>query len=290
MPNKLSDVELDEISLVDRPANQKSRVVLFKRAGACTPEEEAHFKKVIRQEGSKWKLYSKDSKKELGEFDSREDAIARERQIQYFKHVKKMEDDAEEITKVKGVKFVIGFKEEGGSEIQSVLFDSEVWDVKDAKQWLKDHDMAVPEVDETSNYLRFRQKDPGGYKRMRIIVPGTKEVAKQSNFLSPADSYYSLMDALSRLVHEKYSPSARNGADPTQLVSLAVVKEIFPQACVIVLPDGALLKVAWEKDSTGKITLGNDIPVEMIYREIKKIADEVMARRVLTLRARTLCL
>lgn len=40
---------------------------------------------VIRYEGGKWVLYSRDGKKKLGEFDTKEAAVKRERQIQFFK-------------------------------------------------------------------------------------------------------------------------------------------------------------------------------------------------------------
>ena len=77
--------------------------------------------------------------------------------------------------KTKGIKFVIGFKEKGGSEVQSVIFDSKLWTETDAKQWLKDNDFTGLEVDETENSLRFRQKDPGQYVRMRTITAGEKK-------------------------------------------------------------------------------------------------------------------
>lgn len=87
-------------------------------------------------------------------------------------------DGLEDISKVEGVKFVIGFKEEGGSEIQSVIFDGEKWNEEKAKKWLKDHDLSHGKVDETSTgTLRFRQKEPSEFKRFRIVVPGEKKAA-----------------------------------------------------------------------------------------------------------------
>jgi hypothetical protein len=41
---------------------------------------------VIRKEGSYYILYSHDKSKKLGKFRSRKAALARERQIQFFKH------------------------------------------------------------------------------------------------------------------------------------------------------------------------------------------------------------
>ena len=43
---------------------------------------------MIRKEGGKYRLYSKDGSKKLGEFDSEKAAIKREQQINYFKHKK----------------------------------------------------------------------------------------------------------------------------------------------------------------------------------------------------------
>ena len=48
----------------------------------------SEVQEMLRHEGSKWVLYSKDGSKKLGEFDTKEDALERERQIQYFKHAK----------------------------------------------------------------------------------------------------------------------------------------------------------------------------------------------------------
>ncbi|HLC67903.1 MAG TPA: hypothetical protein VJI12_03395 [archaeon] len=44
---------------------------------------------VIAKKGSQYILYSKDRTKVLGKFRSRKAAIARERQIQFFKHMKR---------------------------------------------------------------------------------------------------------------------------------------------------------------------------------------------------------
>jgi len=38
---------------------------------------------------NKWRLYSKDLSKNLGTFDSKEEAVKHERQVQYFKHKKR---------------------------------------------------------------------------------------------------------------------------------------------------------------------------------------------------------
>lgn len=44
---------------------------------------------VLKHEGRKWVLYSKSTGRRLGIFSSKEKAIKRERQIQFFKHMKR---------------------------------------------------------------------------------------------------------------------------------------------------------------------------------------------------------
>ena len=44
---------------------------------------------MIKKEGYKWILYSRDGKKKLGEFRSKKDALKRERQIIDVKNVRK---------------------------------------------------------------------------------------------------------------------------------------------------------------------------------------------------------
>ena len=46
------------------------------------------------------------------------------------------------------------------SVIQSIIFNKQKWNIKDAKSWLKDHDYKSPKVDEAANFLRFRQTKP----------------------------------------------------------------------------------------------------------------------------------
>jgi len=44
---------------------------------------------VIKKQKSKWILYTRDGKKKLGEFKTKKAALKRERQIQFFKRMKK---------------------------------------------------------------------------------------------------------------------------------------------------------------------------------------------------------
>ena len=44
---------------------------------------------VIKKKGYKWVLYTKDGKKVLGTFKTKKDALKRERQIIYFKNLRR---------------------------------------------------------------------------------------------------------------------------------------------------------------------------------------------------------
>jgi hypothetical protein len=47
-----------------------------------------------------------------------------------------------------------------GSTVQSIIFDRDVWEAREAKQWLREHGYSAPKVDRKPNVLRFRQHDP----------------------------------------------------------------------------------------------------------------------------------
>jgi hypothetical protein len=82
-----TDVNMPFVLKYD-PKNQEIDLVaktVMRKKGFKTPDPEFTVE-MLKYEGSKWVLYSKDGSKKLGEFDTKEDALKRERQIQYFKH------------------------------------------------------------------------------------------------------------------------------------------------------------------------------------------------------------
>jgi len=48
-----------------------------------------NIRMVIAKHGYQWILYTKDRKRILGKFRTKKEAVKRERQIQFFKHMKK---------------------------------------------------------------------------------------------------------------------------------------------------------------------------------------------------------
>ncbi len=230
MPQKLSEVTLDEVSLVDDPANQKSKVMLVKRHGETEDDVDKKDK---------------------------DDATCKGK-------------GCAEIEKAPaGVKFVIGFPEEGGSEVQSVIFDSGKWDANAARKWLKDHDMVSEKIDETENTLRFRQKDPSGFQRFRVIQPG-KQVSKA---LKAKDSWQRMQNAVERAVREKFSPKTDANSMGMAMPMGVWVRDFFEDS-VIFDKEGGIFRVDYEVeyDDQGelKIKLDNPVPVEVVYQDIKK--------------------
>src|SRR5574343_89701 len=59
------------------------------------------------------------------------------------------------------------FEQADGSEVQTVIFNKRDWNAQRARAWLQSHDMRSDKMDETSESLRFRQREPGEFKRMR---------------------------------------------------------------------------------------------------------------------------
>lgn len=237
--NKLSSVELDEVSLVDSGANQHAKVVLMKRN------------------------------------DSADDV------------------DVDKAAPA-GIQMNIGFKDEGGSEVQSVIFDNKLWDAERARKWLKDHDMVSEKADETANTLRFRQKDPAGFKRFRVITPG-KAVSKA---LKAKDSFQRLSNVVDAALREEFANRSKDKMDGP--VTGIWIRDFYKDSAVFD-QDGQTYRVDYSVDrdeNSGelKVTLGDKVPVEVVYQDVKKsdepppVVDEFpdipdeLKRRVLKMR------
>jgi len=209
MPTVLSEVTLDEVSLVDKPANQHSKILLLKRDG--------------------------------GSVLSKAPA---------------------------GVQFNIGFKEDGGSEIQSVVFDAQHWDEERAKKWLADHNLTSEKLDKTPNTLRFRQHDPEGYVRFRMIKPGaqiTKALA-----LHAEDSLQRTMALVSEAIREKFSKNPENRSEPAMLESFIFIRDFYEDQ-VVFEQGGECYRVEYEivdlPDGGTRVELSEKIPVSIVYQD-----------------------
>jgi len=63
-------------------------------------------------------------------------------------------------------------------KVQSVLISSDVYNLKEAKSWIRKHDFKETfygkGVERTENYFRFRQAAPGRFKEGSFV---TKEIS-----------------------------------------------------------------------------------------------------------------
>ncbi len=271
MPQKLSDVELDEVSLVDNGANQKAKVVLMKRDaqpdGAC--------------KGTKMPCDACKGTGKVGN-DICKDCAGKGELMKCGDTVHKLDETCkacDEVAKAPaGIKFNIGFPEEGGSEVQSVIFDSANWDKAKAVQWLKDHEMESGKVDETTNTLRFRQKDPAGFKRFRVITPG----ANVGKALKAAESFNRLQNLVDMELREEFQTSGKDAmGNPVpkgdggmlSASSYVWIRDLFKDS-VIFDQDGQTFRAEYsvERDSDGElaVTFDTPVPVEVVYQDVKK--------------------
>lgn len=172
-----------------------------------------------------------------------------------------------------GIQFNIGFPEGGGgSEVQSVIFDSKLWDAERAKKWLKDHDMVSEKVDETANTLRFRQKDPAGFKRFRVITPG-KAVSKA---LKAKDSFQRVSSVVEQAIRDEFFPP--KGHKDAGMAMPLWIRDLYKDSAVFD-QDGQTYRVDYSVDrdeNSGelKVTLGDKVPVEVVYQDVKKSDDD----------------
>jgi hypothetical protein len=67
-----------------------------------------------------------------------------------------------------------------GTEVQTLIFDKDVFSEKEAKSWAKKHNMKYGYVDEKENTYRIRQEEPSEFKdesfRTINITEGVKAV------------------------------------------------------------------------------------------------------------------
>lgn len=83
MATRLKDLAPIEVSLSSSPKNGERKFLLQKGGDAPVLLE-----KVIKHEDGKWVLYTADGARKLGSYDSEEAAVARERQVNHFQHVR----------------------------------------------------------------------------------------------------------------------------------------------------------------------------------------------------------
>jgi len=269
----LSDIDLDEVSLVDEPANQFAKVVLSKKADKyvckmmdCPMGGALGSGEVCKHKDCPGKV----NMSKCGTSPCQACAEkACDTHMNYSEEVEKAPS---------GIQFNVGFKDGGGSEVQSVVFDSSKWDAAKAKKWLEDHTMHADKVDETENTLRFRQHDPADYSKFRMISPG-KQVSKA---LRAKQSFSEVQNVITSAVRAKFElPKPKAGAYPSTPSNLLYIRDLYKDSAVFDL-DGQVYRTDYSvsrNDSTGEmeVNLSDKVPVEIVYQDIvtKKEPDPV---------------
>jgi len=54
------------------------------------------------------------------------------------------------------------------SHIQSILLDRDIFTLKQAENWIKEHGFKLKKLDITVHYYRFRQLEPSMFKYLRM--------------------------------------------------------------------------------------------------------------------------
>lgn len=286
MPQELKNVELDEVSLVDTPASPGAKVVLMKRGKSLststveTPRDRTWLSTRIKpKQSNDYRDPMDATQSSMGKDAGTPTAPASPSSApvvsgptQSQVHVNRPGGDKKKMSKVAGVKFTIGFPKQGngGSQIQSVIFDSKTWDKDKAAAWLKDHDMKGGSPDETENTLRYRQEDPGKFARFRVITPGAKtakSLAAIKKQLNTEDSWNVIQSLVGNALREKMGEGENtNTAGPSSYGPW--VKDFFDDY-VIYDQDGQTYRCGYtiREDPTGEniVEFENPEPVDTFY-------------------------
>ncbi len=252
MPQKLSAVELDEVSLVDAGANQKAKVVLMKRHDPTQPDEAC--------KGTEMPCEAcKGTGKVMEE-------VCKE-----CSGTGKVTKCSEPPKVAKGVRLNIGFPEDGGPEVESVIFGKQ-WDEEKAVAWLKGNGMASNKVVKTDTELRYSQADAAGFQRFRVITPG----ANVGKSLAASQSFSRLQSLVDAAVREKFQDTSNKDAIGPSYIW---IKDLF-QDSVIFDQNGQTFRCDYTVDrdpATDEITveLSEPVPVEVVYQDVgEETVDE----------------
>ena len=127
-------------------------------------------------------------------------------------------------------------------------------------------------VDETTNTLRFRQQDPENFTRFRVIVPG----AQASKALRSSESLQRMQGVVDAVLRERYQKKNEAG----MLYAPVWIRDFYKDN-VVFDHEGQTYRSDYEitRDNGGEMqcTLGDAIPVEVVYQDVKKVDDTDVA-------------
>jgi len=71
-----------------------------------------------------------------------------------------------------GIRIIIGFKKEGGSEVQAYRFDKEKWDEKKIKNWLEEHKIEYKEIEKPKEVEKMELENTKDLQDILIFPKG----------------------------------------------------------------------------------------------------------------------
>lgn len=112
--------------------------------------------------------------------DSWNNAVERVAKVAHAEAVKKKYGSGAAANPADGIQFVLGITRHdrgpkgGVTQIQSVMFDKDLWTRERAAAWLKAHDLRSGDSESQANFWRFRQLDPADFEEFRVIGAGAR--------------------------------------------------------------------------------------------------------------------
>jgi hypothetical protein len=173
----------------------------------------------------------------------------------------------EETTPLEGVQFRVGFHKDG-NDIQSVVFNKAHWTPETAQAWLQNHHLKAERCTDVEKALHYHLQDPKAYKTFRTIVPGP-QLSKV--LYSMDDSYGKTMSAVDSAVRQKFQRTTYGIEGP--LANYLMVRDMIGDS-VFFEQNGGCYRVDYSvdrnKDGDLEVTLGDQVPVELVYRDVTK--------------------
>ena len=192
---KAAITALENVLSMNAGGTSEAESAIAQAVEVLTEVEEADLSEIIKQEGSKWVLYTSDGKKKLGEYGTKEEALKRERQIQFFKHQESTDLQEpypnEHAARVRdpgdfqansfksvalpkskggkgGVRMVIGrLKGQTTTTAQTYRFPADLYTAAEAKAWLKDNEVKYISFEQATGAKEAQEAGDESHEELR---------------------------------------------------------------------------------------------------------------------------
>jgi len=230
---RLHNLNLDEISFVDQPANALAKVVLFKAAKCKLGKS---FSSCPFVKGGVCKGTDCPCEGE--------------------KVIKASEFPG-------GVQFNVGFTKDGTMGIESVIFDIAKWNKDSAVAWLSKHKMRASMAGETEKSLRYFQASNNEFTKFRVMHIG-EQISKA---LEHDNSLTALQEQVGNALRDKFQTKTATGYSGDDYVW---VRDLFGDY-VVFDQSGCTYQAPYtirvdENSGEKVVTIGEKSPVEVVYQ------------------------